>query len=93
MVSVQQIFECKQHLIARRVGDEVILVPVRSSVSGMNRIFTLNEVGAFIFDDINGLNSAADIARHVSEAFDVDINTAMTDLQDFLNKLFAFIHE
>jgi hypothetical protein len=67
----------------RIVEGEAILV----DVSGAS-IIHLNEVGAEIWNVIDGKNSIADIVKHISNTFDVDEKTAQNDTIEFIKQLF-----
>lgn len=74
-------------VVARRVAGEHLLVPVRSGVARMDFIFTANEVGSFVFGLLDGRRDTADLARLVSEEFDVDETSARRDVGVFLDLL------
>ena len=77
----------KKSLIKRQVADDTILVPVGETVYSSNGLFILNEVGAFIWDLLPGAETPDALCQAVLEAYDVDQETAMQDVEDFLNML------
>ena len=76
-----------QDLVTRRIAGEHLLVPVRSGAAQMDFIYTSNEVGCFVFGLLDGRRAAPEIARAVSEAFDVDGERALADVLEFLGSL------
>lgn len=52
----------------------------------MNNMFTLNEVGSFIWDQVNGKKCVKEIIESVHSEFDVDRKTAENDVMDFFKK-------
>lgn len=62
-------------------GQVVIVVPARSE------LHQLDEVGTFLWDELKTRRSAPDLARAVSEEFDVDPAQAEKDVRAFLNAL------
>jgi hypothetical protein len=76
-------------VVARRVAGEYLLVPVRSGAAQMDFIFTANDIGSRIFQLLDGRRDARDIARLVSEEFDVDEPQALADVVRFLEELLA----
>ncbi|OLC54835.1 MAG: hypothetical protein AUH92_03370 [Acidobacteria bacterium 13_1_40CM_4_69_4] len=74
-------------VVARRVAGEYLLVPVRSGAAQMDYIFTANEIGSVIFRLLDGRREAAEIARLVSEEFQVDEESARADVLEFLSTL------
>jgi hypothetical protein len=85
------LYNNKAQFVARTVGSELILVPVKSNVADMDKILTLNEVGSFIWGKIDGKNSEEDIVHAVEAEFDVDNETASKDIKEFLNRLYDFV--
>lgn len=77
----------KKDLIKRQVAGDTILVPVGQSIYQSNGLFVLNDVGAFLWDLLPEAESAGDLCRSVVEAYEVEEETAMADVQDFLEML------
>lgn len=70
-------------VIARRIAGETILVPVTRRAQDMG-LFTLNEVGSFVWERLDGTRGPAALAREVTDAFDVDGATARRDVDAFV---------
>ena len=62
--------------VTRRIAGETILVPVTGHVADLDAIYTLNEVGSFIWHLIDGRRSAQAIAEAVSAEYDVTLERA-----------------
>ncbi|HXK59318.1 MAG TPA: PqqD family protein [Acidobacteriota bacterium] len=73
--------------VFRRVGGEAVLVPIRGGVGELGSIFTLNEVGATIWHLIDPRRDLDDIARSISQEFDVSEEKAREDANEFLTLL------
>ena len=58
-------------MVFRRIADEVILVPVRSSVDDVESLYTLNEVSAHVWELLDG-------ARRVDEIRDLILSRNLT---------------
>ena len=86
-MDITGLFNKKSQFATRYVGKELVLVPVKNSVAEMNELFTLNEVGSFIWENIDGINTEESIAASVADEFEVDMQTAKTDVADFLYRL------
>ena len=56
--------------VTRRIAGETILVPVTGHAADLDAIYTLNEVGSFIWHLIDGRRSAQAIAEAVSAEFE-----------------------
>lgn len=83
-------FQRNPDYIFRRVVDEMILVPIHQDVADMDSIYTLNEVGAFIWERLVQPASVAEISASIIEEFAVDPDALSTDLEDFLDQLGEF---
>ena len=67
----------------RETGDEggIVVLPTRSEVK------VLNPVGSRVFSLLDGKNTVEDIARAVTDEFEVDYETALKDVKKFLEEL------
>ena len=73
--------------IFRKIADEVILVPVRSTGNPMGSVYTLNEIGAFIWNLLDGKNTMEDVRDRLVEQFEVEPEVAEADVKAFLARL------
>ena len=74
-------------MVARRVAEEVILVPIRQNVGDLQCIYTLNEVGARIWELLDNAETVADMVSSVAKEYEVEQPEAQADLLDFLTQL------
>jgi len=74
-------------MVARRVANEVVLVPVRQNVADLQRIYTTNEVGARIWELIDSGETVADIILTISSEYEVEQKQAEADVIEFLDHL------
>jgi len=74
-------------MVFRKIADEVILVPIRNKVGDLQSIYTLNEVGARIWELIDGRRELAKIKEILLEEFSVDVPRVEEDLKAFVQKL------
>lgn len=75
--------------VARQVGEELVLVPVTRSASELESIFTLNEVGARIWNLIAECQSEEQIARQLADEYDVEADEALRDVHELLRQLMS----
>ncbi|MBI4507172.1 MAG: PqqD family protein [Chloroflexi bacterium] len=73
--------------VFRRIVDECILVPVRQSVARLETIYTLNEVGAHVWERLDGQTTVDHVLAGVVAAFEVQPAQARKDLLRFLRAL------
>lgn len=74
-------------MVGRKIADEFILVPIVGRGADVDAIFTLNRVGAFIWDHLDGRTSGETIVAAMVEGFDVDRTQAESDYESFLAQL------
>ncbi|MEI6347741.1 MAG: PqqD family protein [Bacteroidota bacterium] len=92
-MDLSELYHKKSSFAARNVGTEIILVPVKNSVADMNELFTLNEVGSFIWNHIDGEKSENDIVKALIVDFNVDEERAIKDVKEFIESLKALIEK
>lgn len=91
-MELKEIIEKRSDFAAKKVGDEMVLVPVKDSVASMNVMFTLNEVGTFVWECLAEKTNEAEILDKLTEEFDIDRNTAEKDLHAFIEQLEQMIN-
>ncbi len=75
--------------IFRKVVEETILVPVYQNVADMDAIYTLNEVGAFVWQQMAEPVCIPELEVAILAEFDVDEQTVSTDLASFFQEMEA----
>jgi hypothetical protein len=70
--------------VSRRVGDDVIIVPVRGGVGDLEAIFTLNPVGSTIWGAIDGKTPLAALVAAVAREYEVTEDEASADVAEFV---------
>ena len=85
----EEIYRQDDSIVSRRIEEEVILVPIRQNVADLESIYTLSEVGAHIWEQIDGRRTAADILSLIVEEFEVSEEEAQRDLKEFIEQLSA----
>ncbi|MFZ4725761.1 MAG: PqqD family protein, partial [Paludibacter sp.] len=77
----------KSKFVVRAVGNELILVPLTGNVAQMNELFTMNETGKFIWENIDEKTTIEELENLMTDAFNIDSETAKKDIIIFLKKL------
>lgn len=91
-MDLKEIIDGKGDFATKQVGDDLVLVPVKDNVAEMNEMFTLNDVGAFIWNNLQGDVTQEELATSLSKEFDVDEETVSSDLNEFLIQLQKMIN-
>ena len=72
MSVLDKAFVKDDNLMARNIAGETLIVPIRNSIGDLNSIYTLNEVGARVWQLIDGQRSVNQIAAAISTEYTVD---------------------
>lgn len=73
--------------IFRMILDEGILIPIRKDVADLDSIFTLNDVGASIWQQLEQPHTIEDIQTKLLDEYDVDPQILQQDLQSYLEDM------
>ena len=84
---LEKCFDKDPNIVSRKIADEVILVPVRQNVGDLENIYTLNEIGAFIWELIDGERKVKEIKEIIIEEFNVSSQEAESDLIELLREM------
>ena len=58
---LERIFQPNKDIVARRILDEMILVPIRGKHADMQRVLALNELGEFIWEQMDDQQNLATV--------------------------------
>lgn len=89
--SLSEIKGLSEQFVCKRIGAELLLVPLRNNVADFNQYFSLNELGSFIYDHIISGQDFAQILGAILAQYEVTEEQATTDLQDFVKNLHHYI--
>ncbi|MBW2340584.1 MAG: PqqD family protein [Deltaproteobacteria bacterium] len=76
-----------KNFVYRMIQHETILVPIKDNVGDMGSLYNLNEVGAFIWERLDGEKTLHNIEAMIIEEFDVSSEKAQEDLGEFVRQL------
>lgn len=73
-----------EKVVVRKVGNEMVIVPLVNSVADMTRVLTLNETGAAIIEALDGQRTINQVEEQLISVFDVQSDILAADLQNFI---------
>ena len=76
--------------ILRNIAGESILVATGSATQDFNGMITLNEVATFILENIDECEKEEVLVEKVLEEFEIDEETAISDVREFLDQAIKF---
>jgi hypothetical protein len=81
------VYKKKDGIVTRTIAGETILVPVYGDIANMQKIFSVDPVAAFIWENIDGQKSNTDILNLIISEYDVENDIAKKDLIEFIDSL------
>ncbi len=73
--------------VVRKVAGEMVLVPIARDAADLESVFTLNEVGARIWELIETCADERAIAKALTEEYEVTEDRAFADVAELLRNL------
>lgn len=77
----------KKKFILRNIVGENILVPVGSETKVFKGLITINNVGKFIWENIESVSDEDELLNKILSEYEVDEKTAKADMEEFLEVL------
>lgn len=77
----------KENYMLRKVADCYVVVPIGEAVSTFNGMINLNEVGAFLWRQLEKENTFDGVLKAMLEEYEVSEAVASADLQKFIDEL------
>ena len=87
MVDLKNVISRAGNIVSRKTGTEYVLIPVTNNIADMNSVFTMNETGAFIWEEIDGKRSVGDLVKLLMEEYEVDYETAAADVSVLIDQM------
>ncbi|MBI4247835.1 MAG: PqqD family protein [Candidatus Rokubacteria bacterium] len=87
--ALDRIWARNPEFVSRRIGGEVLLLPIRQNMGDLESLFTLNAVGARVWELLDGGRRLGEIRDVIVAEFEVTPGQAEADLVDFIDKLAA----
>ena len=87
MQSLSAVLQKNPSFVSRKIVDEVILVPISHKVGEIDCLYALNEVGARIWELIDGDRTLKELGDAIVEEFEVSETEAQEDLAVLIEQL------
>ena len=82
-------FVRSQSVVARVVGGETLIVPIRGNVGDLASIYSFNGTGTLIWKLLESPKTVAQLAARVAEAYEIDSEKAESDVANFVGEMKA----
>ncbi|MGB2763668.1 MAG: PqqD family protein [Candidatus Aminicenantaceae bacterium] len=80
-------YKKESDFVTRNIKGETIIVPVKGHVSDLDSIYTLDEVGTFIWQLLDGQTSIKQIVKNVCNEYDISPEEAEKDIIELVGSL------
>ena len=80
-------YKRNKDIVCRKIEDETIFVPIKDNVGDMGCIYTVNKMGSFIWENLDGEKTLDDILSLITEEFEISTREAQEDLNEFISEL------
>ena len=77
----------KEGFLLREIAGIPMVVPIGGRVIDFKGMMMLNEIGTFIWQQLQNECTADDVLNAILESYDIDADTAKADLDDFLARV------
>jgi hypothetical protein len=80
-------YEKNKDVVSRKIAGDLFLIPIRGKIADVQRIFALNPVGEYIWQEIGHQKSLDEICKKIITQFDVEEEAADSDMREFIASL------
>ena len=91
MIDLDSIYSHSPEIVARKTGEDYVLVPVTNDIADMKSVYTLNSTAAFIWDRLDGEKTVKNIITELVDEFDIDRETALKDVIAFFRDMKEYL--
>ena len=85
--STEPSFVRSQSVVARLVGGEMLIVPIRSKVGDLASIYSFNGTGSLIWKLLDSPKTVTELATVVAQEYAVEPAQAERDVTDFVSEM------
>ena len=91
MTGLKSILSHSPSIVTRKTGNEYVLVPIANNIADMNSVYTLNETGAFIWEQTDGKKNVGELIIALTEEYDIDYENASKDVFSFIENMRGYL--
>jgi methyltransferase-like protein len=91
MTGLNSVLSHSTSVVTRKTGNEYVLVPVANNIADMDSVYTLNETGAFIWEQIDGKRTIEEIIELLNHEYEIDNESAYKDVFEFVENMKKFL--
>ena len=84
---MSDVYRCRDDLVTRQIVGETLIIPISGELASMHNVFSLNNSGAYIWQQLDGQRSLTQIHRGLVDEFDVAADESSADLLELIEAL------
>ncbi len=84
--SDEQIVSRTSGFVFKEMANESILIELVNNVVNMDKVITLNELGTFIYNQLQESKNIKQLILSITSEFEIDKETATNDLNEFITQ-------
>ena len=77
----------KKEMILRKIGSDIILVPIGNALKEHNGMFMLTESAGFLWEKLPQCDTVQELAQALFDEYEVTYEQALKDAEEFVNKI------
>lgn len=81
------IYRLKDGFVVRKIGEQIVAVPVGQQTSRLHGMIVLTESAELLWGALEKGATLVDLTELITENYEIDRETAETDVKAFLDKL------
>jgi methyltransferase-like protein len=86
-MNFDSVYRKKEDIVTRQIAGETLLIPICGRLADMQRLFALNPVAEYIWQQLDGKQNLQAIADGVLATFEVQEDQAAADIREFVSQL------
>ena len=86
-IAGQRRFRRSLDVVSRKIGDEVLVVPIRGGVGDLDAVFSFNSVGASVWTLLETEQSLEQLASWIVDHYEASPEQVQGDLASFVDEL------
>lgn len=91
MTDLKTVISRSGNVVGRKTGNEYVLIPVSNNIADMDSVYTINESGAFIWEQIDGNKNIKELTKILMDEYEIDYQTALMDVRGFVDQMKSFL--
>ncbi|MGE5308478.1 MAG: PqqD family protein [Deltaproteobacteria bacterium] len=87
-VDLESVYAPSQEIVAREIAGEFVIIPVAAGIGDLeDEMFSLNETGRAVWDNLDGKKRLKQVVESLSKKFDGPVKTIEKDVLGLMTEL------